>query len=116
MLTKEEQAQAITAERDIAVAPNEVYRAFTNKIALQDWLCNSADVDPRIGGRIYLWWDKGYHSSGIYTDLERGKTVAFTWRGPGDPEATEVRVSLTPLGEGATHLTLAHTGLGPGDE
>src|SRR5436190_4641834 len=116
MLTKEKQAQEIVLERTISVVPNEVYRAFTNKIALQDWLCNTAEVDPRAGGRIYLWWDKGYHSSGIYTDLERGKTVAFTWRGPGDPEATEVRVSLEPKGESATHIIMTHTGLGPGEE
>ena len=116
MLTEEKQAQQIILERTVAVAPNEVYRAFTNKIALQDWLCNTAEVEPRVGGRIYLWWDKGYHSSGTYTDLERGKTVSFTWRGPADPEATEVHVSFQPQGESATRVTLTHSGLGPGEE
>jgi uncharacterized protein YndB with AHSA1/START domain len=114
MLTKED--LAITVERDVAAAPGEAYRAFTNKAALQFWLCNSADVEARKGGRIYLWWDKGYYSSGIYTELERDKMVAFTWRGPGDPEATEVRVSIAPHGENGTHITLTHSGLGPGEE
>src|SRR3954469_12883158 len=116
MLVKDEQAQAITVERTVAAPTKEVYRAFTNKIALQDWLSNSADIDPRVGGRIYLWWDKGYHSSGIYTALERGKTIAFTWRGPNDPDTTEVRVDLKPLGDDSTHITLTHSGLGPGDD
>jgi len=116
MLVKDEQAQAIRVERTVAAPPKEVYRAFTNKIALQDWLSNSADIDPRVGGRIYLWWDKGYHSSGVYTALERGKTVAFTWRGPNDPGTTEVRVDLEPLGDDSTRITLTHSGLGPGKE
>jgi uncharacterized protein YndB with AHSA1/START domain len=116
MLVQDKQAQAITFDRDVAVAPNEVYRAFTNEIALQDWLSNAADIDPRIGGRIYIWWDKGYHSSGTYTALERGKTVAFTWRGPNDPTSTDVTVTLTPLGDDATHIQLTHSGLGPGEE
>ncbi len=114
MLTKED--LTVTVERDVAAAPAEVYRAFTNESALQYWLCDSADVDARMGGRIYLWWDKGYYSSGVYTDLDRNKTVAFTWRGAGDPEATEVRVSLAPHGDNGTRVTLTHSGLGPGEE
>jgi uncharacterized protein YndB with AHSA1/START domain len=116
MLVKDEQAQAITVERSVAAPPNEVYRAFTNKIALQDWLSNSADIDPRVGGRIYLWWDKGFNSSGVYTALERGKTVAFTWRGLNDPVTTEVQVTLAPHGDNGTQINLTHNGLGPGEE
>jgi len=110
MLTKEKQRQSITTERTIAVPPAAVYRAFTNEIALRDWLCNAASVDARPGGRIYLWWNDGYYSSGVYTDLDRNKSVAFQWRGPSDALATEVRVALTPHGEGGTHVALTHNG------
>ncbi len=102
MLTKEKQRQSITTERTIAVPPAAVYRAFTNEIALRDWLCNAASVDARPGGRIYLWWNDGYFSSGVYTDLDRNKSVTLTWRGPNDTLASEVRVTLTPHGEGGT--------------
>ncbi len=111
MLTKEKQRQSITTERTIAAPPAAVYRAFTNEIALRDWLCNAASVDARPGGRIYLWWNDGYFSSGVYTDLDRNKSVTLTWRGPNDTLASEVRVTLTPHGEGGTLVALTHSGL-----
>lgn len=115
MLTKEKQP-TITVERNVGVSPAEVYRAFTNEAALRDWLCNAAEVEARTGGRVYLWWDRGYYSAGVFTALERNKSVVFTWRGPRDPEATEVRVELEQAENGGTHIVLTHSGVGPGDE
>src|SRR5215217_7184506 len=56
----------LTATRTVDAKSSEVFRAFTNTGALRDWLCNSAQVDLRKGGRIYLWWNEGYHAAGTF--------------------------------------------------
>jgi uncharacterized protein YndB with AHSA1/START domain len=110
MLTEEKPKQSIVSERTIPAPPAAVYRAFTNEVALRDWLCDAASVEARPGGRIYLWWDDGYYTGGIYTGLERNKSIAFTWRGPSEALATEVHVALTPHGEDATHVAITYNG------
>jgi uncharacterized protein YndB with AHSA1/START domain len=102
------QTRTQTFERTVPAAPKEVYRALTTNSALRDWLCNTADVDPRTGGRIYLWWDTGYYTAGVFTSVTRDASLAFTWRGPNDPEAAEVSIELSPQGE-ATGVTVTHS-------
>src|SRR5436190_6710988 len=109
------QEQAVTFKRTVKAEPSEVFRAFTNRSALQDWLCNAAEVEARKGGRIYLWWNKGYHTAGVFTDLERDERLAFTWQGADDPAATEVRVELQASGESTT-VSVAYQGVGSGPE
>ena len=82
------QTPTLTFTRTVAVAPAEVYRAFTTPSALRDWLCDAAQCDPRPGGRVYFWWNQGYHTSGVITDLARDAHLAFGWQGPGEPPGT----------------------------
>ena len=103
------QEGTLTSRRTVGATPTEVFRAFTNPAALRDWLCNAAQVEPRKGGRIYLWWNDGYHTSGVFTDLTRGESLSFTWQGPGEA-ASEVNVSLATQGEG-TEVTVTHDGI-----
>ncbi len=106
MLTQE---GTLTARRTVEANSTEVFRAFTNTGALRDWLCNSAQVEPRKGGRVYLWWNNGYYTSGVFTDVKRGESLAFTWQGPGEP-ASEVRVSFTSR-DGSTDVEVTHDGI-----
>ena len=53
--------------------PENAYRAFTNATLLRGWLCNVASVVPRPGGRLYLWWESGYCTSGEFTTTESAK-------------------------------------------
>lgn len=106
MLTQE---GTLTATRTVGAKRSEVFRAFTNTGALRDWLCNSAQVDLRKGGRIYLWWNEGYYASGTFTDVKRGESLSFTWQGAGEP-ASEVRVSLTEA-DGGTDVEVTHDGV-----
>ncbi len=99
--------------RMVSAPPGEVYRAFTNVTALREWLCDAAQADPRKGGRLYLWWNSGYYTSGEYIAALPGKRISFTWRGRGEPDATRVQVSLAEKNSG-TALTLAHGGIGAG--
>ncbi len=99
--------------RTVNAPPAEVYRAFTNSTALREWLCDSAQADPRKGGRLYVWWNSGYYASGEFNALAPRKRIAFTWHGRGEPESTRVQVSLAEK-NGSTLVTLAHSGIGSG--
>jgi uncharacterized protein YndB with AHSA1/START domain len=101
-------------QRLVSAPPSEVYRALTRATPLRDWLCDVAIADPRVGGRVYLWWNRGYYTAGEYTGLDPDRWVAFSWRGKGEPDGTQVEVHITP-DEGGTRVTLIHSGLGDGN-
>lgn len=98
----------------VKAEPKVVYRAFTNSTDLTNWLANVSTTSPQEGGRLYLWWTSGYYTSGEYTHLIPKEKVAFTWRGRGEPGATEVEVKLTSQ-KGATLVELEHRGIGSGE-
>ncbi|HYP21474.1 MAG TPA: SRPBCC domain-containing protein, partial [Chloroflexia bacterium] len=97
---REGEGQETTYTRTVAAPLSEVYRAFTHPVALRDWLCDVAKVEPRTGGRVYLAWDNDYYTAGRYTELARNERVAFTWRGPSDPADSQVLVTLAQAAEG----------------
>ncbi len=102
----------LTFEQTIQAPIEQVYRAFTNATALREWLCDTATVDARSGGRVYLAWISNYYATGVYTQLEPNALVAFTWAGRDDPAPTHVEVRMTASSASATLLTLHHSGLG----
>lgn len=99
--------QTLTYTQEIQASPAQVYRAFTNAEALQEWFGDVVETEVRVGGRMYVWWNDGYATSGLFSQLEENQTVAFSWHGLGEPAPTNVRVSLTPRGDG-TLITLHH--------
>ena len=115
MATKSVKTQTLKFKRTVNAAPAEAYRAFTHPTALRDWFCNAAEVDSRVGGHFYAWWDSGYSASGAFTALKPGMKIAFTWHGRGEPEATRVQASLAAKGD-STLVTVAHAGVGFGQK
>ena len=108
-------SQTLSFSQMVKTSPESLYDAFTNATQLREWLCNFATVVPRPGGRIYLWWNSGYYTSGEFTHTEPGKEVSFTWHGRGEPTPTQVQVTFKALGSG-TLISLDHAGMGAGDE
>jgi uncharacterized protein YndB with AHSA1/START domain len=106
-------AKTLTFKRAVNAPPAEVYRAFTHATALRDWLCNAAQSDPRLNGRLYLWWDDNYFAAGHYTALEPGKKVAFSWHGWREPAPMAVQVTLKEK-NGGTLVNVTHSGFGAG--
>lgn len=88
-----------------------VYRAFTNSTALREWLCDTATVEPKAGGRFYLAWNNGYYATGEYVKLTPEKEVIFIWHGRDDPAPSRATVHIEALDSGSTTLSLEHTGL-----
>lgn len=56
----------------------EVYRSFTNATVFNEWLCDFATAIPRQGGRLYLYWNSGYFTSGEYIRVDPREGVEFT--------------------------------------
>jgi uncharacterized protein YndB with AHSA1/START domain len=98
-------------EKFIQAPPAEVFVYFTNSTALKDWLCDLATVDPRPGGRLYMWWNGDYYTSGEYLVIEKDKSVSFSWFGREEPHATRVDVTLKNQ-KGGTLVRLIHRKIG----
>jgi len=109
------ETQTLKFERNIQASPDQVYRAFTNSTALREWMCDLATTSPHTGGHLYLKWNSGYYSNGKFTGLVPDQTIAFTWKGEGEPGETLVKVTLVKE-DGGTHLSLEHSGTGLGEE
>ncbi len=99
--------QIVIVEQFVKTPPAQVYRAFTNATVLREWLCDVATVAPKPGGRMYLWWNGDYYSSGEYVALKPDKKIVFKWFGRGEAKPTPVTITLKKQ-NGGTHITLAH--------
>ncbi len=87
--------------------PSLAYRAFTNATSLREWLCDVATVSPHPRGRMYLWWNGDFYSSGHYEDVEPDKRILFRWYSNIDPLPTQVEVTFTEQ-EGGTLVRMEH--------
>jgi len=99
--------KTVTAEVFVKVPVAMAYRAFTNATALHEWLCDVATVEPRLNGRIYLWWRGDFYSSGHYNVVEENQKVSFRWFSNIDPAATEITVTFTEK-DGGTLVQMDH--------
>ena len=88
-----------------------MYSTFTNGTAFCEWLCDVAQVDARLGGHLYLWWESGYFVNGEYLEVAPDQKVVFSWHGAGEPGATQVKVTFNSQPDG-TLLVLSHQGIG----
>ncbi|HEY6238667.1 MAG TPA: SRPBCC domain-containing protein, partial [Thermoplasmata archaeon] len=92
---------------------------------LGKWLCTSAEVEPKMGGKFDLQFDQEprFHSRGRVTRMTADVDLGFSWMGPptfgamlNEPEPqTEVYVRLMESPEGID-VTLEHSGWKSGEE
>lgn len=97
----------VTAETFVQAPLKQVYRAFTNSTSIREWMCDVATVAPHPRGRMYLWWNGDFYSSGHYLELEEGKRVRFRWFSSIDPAPTEVTVTFTEK-NGGVNVRMDH--------
>jgi uncharacterized protein YndB with AHSA1/START domain len=107
--------QALSFSVIVDAVPEAAYFAFTNPGGFRGWLCDQSQVDPKAGGRLYLWWRSGYFVSGIFNSLDPNSAVAFTWYGREEPWETQVQVIFSQA-DGGTQIDLKHFGIGTGEE
>lgn len=92
----------------------DVYYAFTNSTALQQWVCDISRSTNGVNGPYLLTWNSGYYAVWSFIELQENEKIVFTWQGKDDPGITQVMVTLAEKGEN-TEITLEHSGIGTGD-
>jgi len=119
-----EELDPILIQVTVPLPTRMIHAAFTDSHQLADWLCASAEVEPRVGGRYDLKFEEPepFTSHGTITSLTPEVDLGYTWESPpefaslmnGPPTATAVYVRLQESPEGID-VTLEHTGWKHGD-
>jgi uncharacterized protein YndB with AHSA1/START domain len=111
---------ALRIARHYPVAPEKVWRAWTDPQAVKQWWgpggqqpVSVAELDVRVGGRFRMVFGgaqgRDHECAGIYKEVVPNRKLVFTWCWP---NSTPERVSLvtilfTPAG-GGTELEFLH--------
>jgi uncharacterized protein YndB with AHSA1/START domain len=116
--TRQEPAR-LRIQRSYPVAPEKVWRAWTEAQALSQWFGPgqrpgpvTAEIDLRVGGayRIAFSTDDGqtHEVSGVYQEVQPCRRLVFTWAWKSTPErVSRVSIDLEPSAEG-TALSFVH--------
>jgi uncharacterized protein YndB with AHSA1/START domain len=107
------QRREVEEKRTIQAKPEAVFRALSQAYEWQLWFCQEAKFEARPREKWEAKWEDGYSAAGVFTVLDPGKKVTFTWEDALNPKPTKVEFKLQPVGSG-TVLTLKHTGFVPG--
>jgi len=95
----------IPLSRTIQAPVEQLYRAFTNAQALREWFCDSATVQPQVGGCFHVAWNNGDALLGKYTALDANKTIGLRLRAMDDTDRSTLTITLDPRAD-ATTITL----------
>jgi uncharacterized protein YndB with AHSA1/START domain len=113
---------SLTLQRFFPVAPDKVWRAWTDPQALAQWfrpeasyLISIAEADVRVGGRFRILMVDGagekFDLAGVYREVVPGRKLVMTWgwreKQPGHESL--LTVTLSPSNQG-TRLELRHDG------
>lgn len=99
----------IHLETVLPLSPSAAYRLFTQPVMLEQWMCNGATVEARVGGSFFYTWAAGWWAVGKYTAVVPNQRLAFTWQPEGAPAITQADVTFSEEGDN-TRVTIHHTG------
>jgi uncharacterized protein YndB with AHSA1/START domain len=101
---------AVDHQYFIRSPPGDVFRALTDPAWIVKWLADTAELDPRTGGRYHIGWKDGPQHVGTILNFIPGQTITFAWEWEGIAlKGTEVRLTVEPS-DGGSILRVAHTG------
>jgi uncharacterized protein YndB with AHSA1/START domain len=115
----EQDRPRLSIVRTYPVAPEKVWRAWTDPQALARWFgpgeANSvtrADIDLRVGGRYHIVFHtpdcEDHDVSGVYQEVVLHRRLVFSWAWKSTPERVS-RVSLDLRAvDGGTELSFLH--------
>jgi len=93
-------------------APEEIFAYFTDAEKIVQWWPKVAEIDARVGGSYRLSWpDNDWHLRGVFTALEPGRHIGFTWAWDHEPSVTlhkQVDIWLQPLFESGSRVAVFH--------
>lgn len=114
-----DESTRLSITRTYPVAPEKVWRAWTEPQVLKQWFGPSspstlcvAEIDLRVGGRYRLAFsapDGEVHDvSGVYQEVDPNKRLVFTFAWKSTPDrVSQVAIALTPNEEG-TEFKFVH--------
>ena len=96
---------SLTLSRSYPVAPQKVWRAWTDAEALKKWWgpgpgepVSAAELDVRVGGRFRIVFGgpdgKAHECAGVYQEVVPNKKLVFTWSWP---NSTPERISVVTI-------------------
>jgi uncharacterized protein YndB with AHSA1/START domain len=105
--------------RHYAVAPEKVWRAWTDPQKLKRWfgpqpgdVVTLAETDLRVGGRYHIMFTQAdgevHDVSGVYQEVVPNRKLVFSWAWISTPErVSQVTITLTSAGSG-TDMEFVH--------
>jgi uncharacterized protein YndB with AHSA1/START domain len=115
----DEELDPIIIQVTIPLPTPMIHRAFCDSDVLDQWMCDEAEVEPRLGGRYSVQWreDPKFTSVGTIDAFTPDVDVGFSWQGPPEFDGlmnqpsplTRVYVRLQDSPEGID-VTLEHQG------
>ena len=111
---------SLTLTRSYPIAPEKVWRAWTDPQAVKKWWgpggnepVSRAELDLRVGGRFRIVFGgpdgKAHECAGIYREVVPNRRLVFTWTWPNSTPERESLVTIsfraTP---GGTELVFLH--------
>ena len=103
------ETRSVVVEREIACAPEKIWRALTQPQLIEEWLMKN-DFKPVVHHRFNLRADWGAVACQVMA-VEPNKTLSYTWAAYGLESV--VTWTLTPTSTG-THLRMEQSGFRPG--
>jgi uncharacterized protein YndB with AHSA1/START domain len=96
---------SLTLSRSYPVAPEKLWRAWTDAQALKKWWgpgpgepVSAAELDVRVGGRFRIVFGgpdgKAHECAGVYKEVVPNRKLVFTWCWP---NTTPERVSVVTI-------------------
>ncbi|MHA6785132.1 SRPBCC family protein [Pseudonocardia saturnea] len=101
-LTAADGRSVLRMERRLGHPPARVWPALTEPAQLARWFPSGVEIDLRPGGALTFTQEGAPPASGVITDLDPPRVVAFTW------DTDHLRFELLPDGDGSV-LLLTHT-------
>ncbi|CAN7369856.1 SRPBCC domain-containing protein [Variovorax sp. LjRoot290] len=117
--TRDEERPSLTLRRHYEVAPDKVWRAWTDPQALKLWFGPAeivsvpvSEIDLRVGGRFRVVMleanGERHEVGGVYREIVPNRKLVFSWAWHSTPEReSRVTVLIEPSGRGAD-LELRH--------
>jgi uncharacterized protein YndB with AHSA1/START domain len=118
--TRLDQKPSLTLTRRYPVAPEKVWRAWTDPEAVKKWWgpgpgepVSLAELDVRVGGRFRIVFGgadgRAHECAGVYREVAPNRRLVFTWCWPNStPERISVITIVFKEAQMGTELTFKH--------
>ena len=111
MTSSANETRSVVVEREIAHAPEKIWRALTEPHLIEEWLMKT-DFKPAAGQKFTLRGDWGAVDCQVL-EIEPIKALSYSWAAHGLESV--VNWTLTPTSKG-THLRMEQRGFRPDQE